>query len=107
MLESNSEWAAAAGRAAAEGWHEDPHFAEDHRAWFAAVGPWALGVYEYSDGRVTWGVNGPDVGGEDVDVGGTAGSVGEAMRASVSEVRRIWATYGDALADLERAARPE
>jgi hypothetical protein len=84
MLESNNEWATTAGRTVAEGWHEDPHFAEDPRAWFAAVGPWALGVYEHADGRVTWGVKGPDVGCEDVDVGGTAGSVAEAMRAAGS-----------------------
>jgi hypothetical protein len=85
------------------GWLEDPGFADDRRAWFLAIGPWALGVYEHAGGLVTWGVSGPD-GGEDLDTDGVASDLAAGMRAAVEEVRRRWAGFGHELRHLEPGA---
>jgi hypothetical protein len=87
-----------------DGWLEDLNFGEDCSAWFAAVGLWALAVYDYADGRVSWGISGPDEAGGDLDVAGTAGSVAEAMRAATAEVRRLWSAQGEVLARLEQVS---
>jgi hypothetical protein len=82
-------------------WRYDPDLGDGRRGWFAPLGPWVLGVVEHADGRVTWGVSGPDDD-EDRDSDGVAPDVHLAKRAAAYEVRRRYARLGNVMQDLER-----
>lgn len=86
-----------------EAWRYDPDLGDGRRGWIATVGPWSLGVFEDTDGRITWSVDGPIHLGEGAPlaVDGTALTVEDARVQARDEVRLRLKLLTRVLEDLE------